>query len=98
MNAYEQNFKVRITLYPSSAGGRNTPIQGNRFKCPCKFDARDHTAWDCQIMLDGKTLAPGETLLLEVQFMSPELAPDFRSAKKFYLWEGRIIGEAAAIN
>jgi hypothetical protein len=49
-------------------------------------------------MLDGKTLAPGETLLLEVQFLSPEIAPAFRSAKKFYLWEGRIIGEAAAIN
>jgi len=29
-------------------------------------------------------------------FLSPEAAPMFRKVSRFYLWEGHIIGEAAA--
>ncbi len=45
-------------------------------------------------MLNGSAMKPGETRRVEIMFLSPnEAVPAFRKAGKFYLWEGRIIGE-----
>ena len=90
------HFIATITLYPSDKGGRASPIVGERFGCPCKFDEADFTAWDCRILTRGERFSPGETKKFGIVFGTPEAAPLFRSVRKFYLWEGRIIGEAHA--
>ena len=95
MNEIVPDFIAEIALYPTKDGGRQAPIVGAWFSCPCKFDPKDYTAWDCRI-LNPQNFLPGETKRLGIKFLSPEIAPAFRTVKKFYLWEGHIIGEAAA--
>jgi hypothetical protein len=90
------DFVATITLYPSNRGGRRQTIVGEWFECPCKFAEGDFTAWDCRILNKGEPFAPGETKQFGIKFLTPEAAPLFRVVKKFYLWEGGIIGEAVA--
>ena len=90
------DFIADIALYRSDQGGRKGPIVGDWFGCPCKFDERDFTAWDCRILTRGERFSPGETKRFGIVFICPEAAPLFQLAKKFYLWEGHIIGEATA--
>ena len=91
------DFIASITLYPSDKGGRQYPIVGEWFGCPCKFDPKDFSAWDCRILTRGERFLPGETKQLGIVFMSREAAPMFYKVGKFYLWEGHIIGEATVI-
>jgi hypothetical protein len=85
-----------ITLYPTDQGGRLGPIvPGSRFGCPYKFDPKDHTAWDGWIFPE-EPFAPGQTKRLGIHFLSADIAAVFRLQPKFFLWEGRIIGEAVS--
>jgi len=92
------DFIARITLYSTEAGGRKGPIVTEPYGCPCKFDPKDFSAWDFRILTNGDKFSPGETKEFPVKFLSPEIVPAFRKVKKFYLWEGRIIGEAVVIS
>lgn len=96
MKRIVHDFTAAITLYASNEGGRQSPIVGEWFGCPCKFDPKNFSAWDCRILNRGIPFAPGTTGHFGVAFLVPEAAAMFRRVKKFYLWEGRIIGEAAA--
>jgi len=96
MKDVSPDFIAEITLYPTSKGGRQQPIVGEWFGCPCKFDKDDFSAWDCRILTRGERFAPGETKEFGITFLTPEAAVLFRVVRKFYLWEGGIIGEAAA--
>jgi hypothetical protein len=98
LNQVVSRFIAEISLYPTEAGGRASPIIGDWFGCPCKFDEADQTAWDCRIITNGELFAPGETKRLEIVFLTPEAGALFRTVKRFYLWEGRIIGTASAIS
>ncbi|MEO6783206.1 MAG: hypothetical protein ABI407_17390 [Bradyrhizobium sp.] len=80
------DFIADITLYPPDRGGREPPIIGEWFGCPCKFDPRDFSAWDCRVLVEGEQFKPGETKKLAIVLLTPEA-----------LWEGRIIGEAKPI-
>jgi hypothetical protein len=91
------DFIASITLYPSDKGGRQYPIVGERFGCPCKIDPQDFSAWDCWILTRGERFLPGETKQFGMVFVSSEAAIMFREVRKFYLWEGHVIGEATAI-
>ncbi len=48
-------------------------------------------------MTYGEKFSPGETKELEMVFLTPEAGRLFRAVPKFYLWEGRIIGEAQPV-
>jgi hypothetical protein len=81
-----------ITLYPSEQGGRLSSILGKWYGCPCKVTKESYEGWDCRVLLDGNSLAPGETTRFGMIFLSAEKAVRlFRTAKRFYLCEGRII-------
>ena len=90
-------FMATINLYPSDQGGRHHPIIGEWFGCPCKFDPKDYTAWDCRILLNGAQLSPGETGEFGMAFLTPEAGRLFAAVSNFYIWEGRIIGVAKPI-
>jgi hypothetical protein len=61
MQTIAPDFIATITLYRSDQGGRQGPIIGERFGCPCKFDPKDFSAWDCRILINGERFSPGET-------------------------------------
>jgi hypothetical protein len=98
MNSSSPKFIADVTLYPTAQGGRRAPTPPNRFGCPCKAAKDDEQSWDCQLLLAGTPLSPGDTRRLEIMFLTPELAvPALRKAPKFFLWELGIIGEAMFI-
>jgi hypothetical protein len=53
---------------------------------------------DGWVLLDGKSVAPGEFARVGMIFLSSDSGALFRAAGKFYLWEGGIIGEATVVN
>ena len=58
----------------------------------------DKQAWDCIIQLRGMPLSPGETRRVGLIFLSGEHAASLLVKEgKFYLWEGKIIGEAIPV-
>jgi hypothetical protein len=91
------DFIATITLYPPNRGGRERPTVGEWFGCPCKFDPKDFSAWDCRIITNGEKFSPGETKELGIVFLTPEAGRLFQVVGNFYLWEGRIIAEAQPI-
>jgi len=89
------DFIATITLYAPDKGGRASPIAGSWFGCACKLDPEDEVAWDCRILTGGARFAPGEIKQFGIKFLTPEAAVRFSKVDKFYLWELRVIGEAA---
>jgi hypothetical protein len=88
-----------VTLYPTSQGGKKIPIGPDWFGCPCMVGKDSSDAWDCRLLLDGRSMSPGETRRVGISFLSGEKAAQaFRAAGKFYLWESRIIGEAIVVS
>jgi hypothetical protein len=85
-----------VTLYPTERGGRRGPTPAEWFGCPCTPRLEPPDYWDCRLYYEAP-IQPGETRRVAVKFLSKEAIPIFRSAGRFYLWEGRIIGEAIVI-
>jgi len=55
--------------------------------------------WDCSVLLGVASVSPGETQRAGIAFLSGEKAASiFRLAGTFYLWDGRIIGEAKIVS
>jgi hypothetical protein len=94
---YEPHFTVDLTLYLPERGGRKEPIAREGFGCPCRLDKTSDTFADCRLFLSGQEIAPGETKRVGVRFLVEPAAVLFRTAGKFYLWDGRIIGEAVVV-
>jgi hypothetical protein len=98
-SAYAQpEFIAEVTLFPVE--GRKGPIlptNNSQYGCACLL-ARDSTDGpDCRILLEGQPLQLVEPRKVRLVFLSPDSADLFRDAGKFYLWEGRTIGEALVV-
>ncbi len=69
--------------------------------CPCTVQHEKGEGWvgyDGWPLLGETTIAPGETRRVGYYFLSGQEAVDYLKASgKFYVWEGRIIGEAAIV-
>jgi len=95
------NLIADVTLYPTNQGGLKGPIGPDWFGCPCFLhkDCSDAFAWDCRLLLQGRSMLPGENRRLEISFLSGERATQVvRAAGKFYLWSLRIIGEGIVVS
>jgi hypothetical protein len=59
---------ARVTLYPTTSGGRETPIPAVRFGCPL-FIAGE--GFDCRLLLDqtGVALSPGASAEVPIKFL-----------------------------
>lgn len=95
LQAKDPDLSVNLTLYPTAEGGRQTAIQPG-WGCPCSIDkAASVKAWDGYPLLGGKEMQPGEMRMVGISFLSShEAVAALTAVRKFYLWEGRAIGEA----
>ncbi|HEY1561091.1 MAG TPA: hypothetical protein VGF71_09410 [Caulobacteraceae bacterium] len=98
MKKLDPHFMIDLTLYPPAMGGRREPITREGFGCPCRLDETGDTFADCRLYLSGQRIQPGETKRVGIRFSFDPAAPLFRSAGKFYLWDGRNIGEAVVVS
>ncbi|MEI9930403.1 MAG: hypothetical protein WDM89_07570 [Rhizomicrobium sp.] len=91
---------VDLFLYPTERGGKTLPASLG-WGSPCTIQNERGSGWvgydGWPLLLDGP-ISPGETLRVGYVFLSGKQAVDYlRSAAKFYIWEGRIVGEATIV-
>ena len=84
-----------VTMYATGNGGRASPAYPG-WSCPCMVSqAEPLMGWDAIPLLGEGALAPGERRRLGFYFLSgEEAARVIRDAGRFYLWEGKFVGEA----
>jgi hypothetical protein len=87
-----------VYLYETEQGGKRFPIQGiYRFPCFARKDIED-AGWDCTIEVGQPALYPGQKRRIRFVFLSGrEAVTALARAEKFYLWEGKFIGEAEVV-
>jgi hypothetical protein len=91
---------VDLFLYPTDCGGRSQPI-GPGWGCPCTIQQEEGSGWigyDGWPLLGERMMSPGETRRVGMVFLSGQDAVSVLSRPgKFFLWEGRLIGEATIV-
>lgn len=87
-----------VKLYRTEEGGRESTANPG-WGCPCMVsDMPPWVGWDAWPLLGYDALNPGDERTLGFVFLSPDGLKAIRSAGKFYLWEGRVIGEAIVVS
>jgi hypothetical protein len=87
-----------VTFYPADQGGKTVAALPG-WGCPC-CPTKDIpvVGYDGLPLLGDTPIAPGEQRRLGFVFPSGnEAVIALRSAGRFYLWEGRFIGEATVL-
>ena len=92
---------VDLTLYPTELGGKvSAALPG--WGSPCTIQSERGTGWigyDGWPLLGNIPMKPGERRRVGYIFLSGKEAVNYlRSAGTFYIWEGRIIGEATIVS
>ena len=100
LRGLEPELLVDLRLYPTEQGGRTKPV-GLGWGCPCTPQQTEGAGWvgyDGWPLLGDETMVPGETRRVGFVFLSGQQAvAALTAAGKFYLLEGRVIGEAIII-
>lgn len=87
---------VDLYLYPKADGGKTKPV-GIGWGCQCSKDKSLTEGWDGYPLLDSEMM-PGERRRVGFVFLSGNTAVEaLESQDRFYLWEGRFIGEAVPV-
>lgn len=100
-------FVADLTLYATQDGGRKQPLYLG-FCCPCFLDNIDlkpglegattnPPAYSACPLLGEEPIQPGESRRVGFVTLSPESAEVLATAGRFYLWDGRYIGEAKVV-
>lgn len=94
----EPELVADVTLYSTDDGGRRGPINPG-YGCPVMISKREPLeGWDALLLLRDEPLQPGETRRLGFVFLSgQEAVAQLKAAGRFFLWEGKFIGEAVII-
>ncbi|NCP15366.1 MAG: hypothetical protein GW858_14605 [Sphingomonadales bacterium] len=88
---------AEVRFFPSSEGGRNGPVL-NGYGCPCILHREAREGNDARFLFEQNWVEPGETVTAKLCFtFGLEAANRFRQVGRFYLWEDKIVGEAAVI-
>lgn len=98
MRHAREDLIADVWLYSTAQGGKSQSIFSG-WGCPCKTTLKpEEPAWDGWPILGNVELRPGETGRFGWMFLSGDLAASaIKQSGKFYLWEGRIIGEAVIV-
>lgn len=94
----EPQLMADVWLYESADGGRAGPALPG-FGCVLMTNRElPYSGWDALLLLRDQPLHPGERRRLGFVFLTPESAvPIFSQAERFFLWDGRFIGEGLII-
>ena len=89
---------VDLVLYTTERGGRvASAVPGWGFVC-----VQDQVAspgWDGWPLLGKRSIRPGESRRVGLFLLSgEEAASSLRRARKFFIWEGRVVGEAIVVD
>ena len=91
---------VDLQLYATDKGGRKHPIMLG-WGCPCTVQQEEGQGWvgySGWPLLGDAAMAPGELRRVGYVFLVGEEAVNYlNKAAKFYLIEGRVIGEATIV-
>jgi len=92
----EPDLIADLYLYCEADGGKTVPISIG-FGCPCCADASLTEGWDGYPLLQ-REMMPGDRKRVGFVFMSGSDAVEaLATSDPFYLWEGKIIGEARIV-
>lgn len=96
LKAVAPQLMADVTLYSSESGGHG--IRPG-WRCPCVLSKSQPTVgYDGWPLLGDKPMIAGEHRRVGFVFLSgEEAAAVFRKAGRFFLWEGRCIGEAVVV-
>jgi hypothetical protein len=96
LHSVTPDLTVDLYLYPVEAGGRSGPVNLG-WGCQCTKDKSVDEGWDGYPLLE-RAMMPGERRRLGFVFLCGEEAVQaLGSNDRFYLWEGRWIGEATVV-
>ena len=85
-----------LHLYSFEEGGKKLPLVLG-YGCPCSVYEDTREAWDGYPLVDSPMM-PGETRRVGFIFLSGNEAVEALSTGEcFYLWEGKLIGEARIV-
>jgi hypothetical protein len=94
---FAAHISTNLRLYSAAEGGRTSPILPG-FGCPAMLSkGLPLIGFDCWPMLGDEPLHPGETRQVGFFFLIPDSAEKVRGAGRFFLWEGKFIGEAEVV-
>lgn len=87
-----------VRMYETTDGGRAAPAAPG-WGCPVIVsDVEPLTGFDALPLMRDQALVPGECRRLGFVFLSPqEAVAAIEKAGRFYLWEGRFVGEATVV-
>ena len=85
-----------VRLYPASEGGREIDALLG-WSCLCSPNNDQPSGFGGWPLLGDDPLEPESERRLGFVFLSDDAAPALRALGKFYLWEGRFIGEAVVV-
>jgi hypothetical protein len=101
LKTVEPHLVVELTLYPIEAGGKSLPVSLG-WGSLCTIQSEKGSGWfgyDGWPLLIDRPMSRGEMRRVGYFFMRGQEAVNYlSSAEKFYIWEGRIVGEARIVN
>ncbi len=81
---------IEVRFLRSDEGGRQNHIKGAAFY-GCVFFVEGE-AFDCRLLLGGRSLRLGQTYALPVKFLNPDIVmPKLSLGRPIRLWEGKDI-------
>ncbi len=91
------HLHARLTLYPVEDGQEVYSLRMGR-SGPCG-PSLEGTSWSGFPIVGDTEMRPGETREVPFVFLVGEQAAvELRAAGRFYLWAGRLIGEATVVD
>ena len=87
-----------VKLYSPEIGGKTVAAQFG-WGCPC-FASKNEAGggWDARLQLGDDPFEPGTERRVGFAFLSQDGAEAMKRQGRFYLWEGRFIGEATVVD
>ena len=86
-----------VRLYSTSEGGK-TRAAGVGYGCPCFVEPDLRVGgWDARMQLGEEPFEPGTERRVGFVFLTDEGAETMKRAGRFFLWEGRFVGEASVV-
>jgi hypothetical protein len=91
----ECDITIELRFKTTTEGGRKNSIIGGVYSCPMLIDGE---AFECRLYFENKTIQLGESYVVNVKFMNPDIVlPKLAIGKRVALWEGKIVGDGNVI-